>query len=351
MSHPYTPQSPTVECVRLHDPASGLDGFIALHETDLGPAAGGCRLWSYADGDDARADAVRLARGMTYKNALAGLPFSGGKAVLRRPERDFDRTALFEAFGRAVAQLDGRYVTAEDVGTSVADMQVVASMSRHVAGLPPEAGCAGGDPSPWTAQGVFESMQVGVAAVLGRSLEGVTVAVQGVGNVGADLCRRLQAAGARLVIADTDAARCFALAKAVGASVVGVDQIASVEADVFAPCALGGALTRDVATKLTAKLVCGAANNQLATPDVAALLLDRGIVYLPDYVVNAGGIISVSAEYLGEDAGHVGQRVAAIAPRVAALIERAAAENRSPAEVADAIAEQVIANACVLQPA
>jgi leucine dehydrogenase len=351
MSHPYTPQSPTVECVRLHDPASGLDGFIALHETDLGPAAGGCRLWSYADGDDARADAVRLARGMTYKNALAGLPFSGGKAVLRRPERDFDRTALFQAFGRAVAQLDGRYVTAEDVGTSVADMQVVASMSRHVAGLPPEGDCAGGDPSPWTAQGVFESMQVGVAAVLGRSLEGLTVAVQGVGNVGADLCRRLQAAGARLVIADTDAARCFALAKAVGASVVGVDQIASVEADVFAPCALGGALTRDVATKLTAKLVCGAANNQLATPDVAALLLDRGIVYLPDYVVNAGGIISVSAEYLGEDAGHVGQRVAAIAPRVAALIERAAAENRSPAEVADAMAEQVIANARVLQPA
>lgn len=340
-----------VECVRLHDPASGLDGYIALHETDLGPAAGGCRFWSYANGDDAKADSVRLARGMTYKNALAGLPFSGGKAVLRRPDREFDRTALFQAFGRAVAQLDGRYVTAEDVGTSVADMQVVASMSRHVAGLPPEAGCAGGDPSPWTAQGVFESMQVGVAQVLGRDLDGLTVAVQGVGNVGADLCRRLYAAGARLVIADTDAARCFALAKEVGASVVGVDQIASVEADVFAPCALGGALDRDVVSKLKARLVCGAANNQLATPEVAGWLLERGIVYLPDYVVNAGGIISVSAEYLGEDAGHVGQRVAAIAPRVAALIERAAAENRSPADVADAMAEQVIANARALQPA
>ena len=351
MSDPYTPQNTSVECVHLHDPASGLDGYIALHETDLGPAAGGCRLWSYADGDAAKADAIRLARGMTYKNALAGLPFSGGKAVLRRPEREFDRTALFEAFGRAVAQLDGRYVTAEDVGTSVADMQVVASMSRHVAGLPPEAGCAGGDPSPWTAQGVFESMQVGVAQVLGRNLEGLTVAVQGVGNVGADLCQRLHAAGARLVIADTVAARCFALAKQVGASVVGVDQIASVEADVFAPCALGGALTPDVVSKLTAKLVCGAANNQLATPDVAALLLDRGIVYLPDYVVNAGGIISVSAEYLGEDAGHVAQRVAGIAPRVAALIERAAQENRSPAHVADEIAEQVIASARELQPA
>ncbi|MFN3817648.1 Leu/Phe/Val dehydrogenase [Blastomonas sp.] len=351
MSEHHHLHNATVACVRLHDPASGLDGYIALHETDLGPAAGGCRLWSYADGDAAQADAVRLARGMTYKNALAGLPFSGGKAVLRRPEKDFDRTALFQAFGRAVAQLDGRYVTAEDVGTSVADMQVVASMSRHVAGLPPEAGCAGGDPSPWTALGVFESMQVGVAQVLGRSLEGVTVAVQGVGNVGADLCRRLQGAGARLVIADTDAARCFALAKEVGASVVGVDQIASVEADVFAPCALGGALDHEVAKNLKARLVCGAANNQLATPDVAALLLDRGIVYLPDYVVNAGGIISVSAEYLGEDAGHVGQRVAAIAPRVAALLARATAENRSPAEVADEMAEQVIANARAMQAA
>lgn len=344
-------KNPSVECVRLHDPASGLDGYIALHETDLGPAAGGCRFWSYASSEDARADAIRLARGMTYKNALAGLPFSGGKAVLRRPERDFDRVALFQAFGRAVAQLDGRYVTAEDVGTSVADMQVVAGMSRHVAGLPPEAGRAGGDPSPWTAQGVFESMQIAVASVLGRDLEGLTVAVQGVGNVGADLCRQLHNAGARLVIADTDAARYFALAKLVGASVVGVDQIASIKADVFAPCALGGALDRDVAAKLTARLVCGAANNQLATPDVAAALLDRGIVYVPDYVVNAGGIISVSAEYLGEDAAHVGQRVAAIAPRVAALIERAAHENRSPAHVADAMAEQVIASARVMQPA
>ncbi|WP_430388301.1 Leu/Phe/Val dehydrogenase [Blastomonas fulva] len=351
MTDPYTPQSATVECVRLHDPASGLDGYIALHETDLGPAAGGCRFWSYADGEDAKADAVRLARGMTYKNALAGLPFSGGKAVLRRPDKDFDRTALFEAFGRAVAQLDGRYVTAEDVGTSVADMQVVASMSRHVAGLPPEAGCAGGDPSPWTAQGVFESMQVAATTVLGRDLVGVTVAVQGVGNVGADLCRRLHGAGARLVIADTDAARCFALAKQLGASVVGVDQIASVLADVFAPCALGGALDLEVARNLKGKLICGAANNQLASPDVAAVLLERGIVYLPDYVVNAGGIINVSAEYLGEDAGHVGQRVAAIAPRVAALIERAVAEGRSPAHVADEMAEQVIANAREMQPA
>lgn len=351
MSDQFALQTVSVECVRLHDPASGLDGYIALHETDLGPAAGGCRFWSYANGEDAKADAIRLARGMTYKNALAGLPFSGGKAVLRRPDKEFDRTALFEAFGRAVAQLDGRYVTAEDVGTSVADMQVVASMSRHVAGLPPEAGCAGGDPSPWTAQGVFESMEVAAGLVFGHSLDGLTVAVQGVGNVGGDLCRRLHAAGARLVIADTDAARCFALAKQVGASVVGVDQIAAVDADVFAPCALGGALDHEVVSKLKARLVCGAANNQLATPDVAAALLDRGIVYLPDYVVNAGGIISVSAEYLGEDAGHVGQRVAAIAPRVAALLARATAENRSPAEVADEMAEQVIANARAMQAA
>ncbi|MDO9370116.1 MAG: Glu/Leu/Phe/Val dehydrogenase dimerization domain-containing protein [Sphingopyxis sp.] len=337
--------APPLECVRLYDLQAGLDGFIAIHSTTLGPGAGGCRLWSYSDARDALGDAMRLAEGMSYKNALAGLPLGGAKAVLRRPEGEFDRVALFRAFGRAVESLGGLYVTAEDVGTSVADMQEVASVSRHVAGLPSAEGRAGGDPSPWTARGVFESMRTAAEFALGRDLAGLTVAVQGTGNVGADLCRRLADAGANLVIADPDPVRRDRLGAILGARIVDVDAIAGVEADIFAPCALGGALSHESVGKLKAKLVCGAANNQLASPDVAALLMDRGVVYAPDYVVNAGGIINVSAEYLGEDESDVELRVAAIAPRVAALLERAARERRSPAVVADEMAEETIAGA------
>lgn len=337
--------APPLECVRLYDLEAGLDGFIAIHSTALGPGAGGCRLWSYLDTSHALADAVRLAEGMSYKNALAGLPLGGAKAVLRRPEGDWDRVALFRAFGRAVEGLGGLYVTAEDVGTTVEDMQEVATVSRHVAGLPPAEGCAGGDPSPWTAKGVFDAMEVAAAFALGRGLDGLTVAVQGTGNVGADLCRRLADAGARLVIADVSPVRRDRLQAVLGAEVVDVSEIASVDADIFAPCALGGVLDRRTVAGMKARLVCGAANNQLASADVAAMLVERGIVYAPDYVVNAGGIINVSAEYLGETESDVEVRVAEIGPRVGALLERAAREGRSPALVADEMAEEVIAGA------
>ena len=336
--------TPPVECIRLFDADAGLDGFIAIHSTALGPGAGGCRFWTYADADHALADALRLAEGMSYKNALAGLPFGGAKAVLRKPVGGFDRTALFRAFGRAVESLGGLYVTAEDVGTSVADMQDVASTTRHVAGLPPANGRAGGDPSPWTAKGVFESMRAAARHALGSDLDGLTVAVQGTGNVGADLCRRLADAGAKLVIADPNPARRDRLAHIHGAQIVDVDAIAAVDADIFAPCALGGALTAETVRTMKARLVCGAANNQLASAGVADLLLARGIAYAPDYVVNAGGIINVSAEYLGEDERGVDARVSAIAPRVAALLDRSAREGRSPAVVADEMAEEAIAN-------
>ncbi len=335
--------TPPVECVRLYDADAKLDGVIAIHSTALGPGAGGCRFWAYPGMDEALADALRLAEGMSYKNALAGLPFGGAKAVLRRPDGDFDREKLFRAFGRVVDQLGGLYVTAEDVGTSVEDMQAVAGATRHVAGLPSTEGRAGGDPSPWTAKGVFESMRAAARFVLDSDLAGLTVAVQGTGNVGADLCRRLADSGARLVIADPNPARRDRLAAILGAEVVEVEEIASVNAEIFAPCALGGALTPEVVRGLKAKLVCGAANNQLARPEVADLLLDRGITYAPDYVVNAGGIISVAAEYLGENEGGVEYRVAEIAPRVAMLLDRAARERRSPAVVADELAEEVIA--------
>ena len=337
--------APPLECVRLYDLEAGLDGFIAIHSTALGPGEGGCRLWSYLDTSHALADAVRLAEGMSYKNALAGLPLGGAKAVLRRPEGDWDRVALFRAFGRAVEGLGGLYVTAEDVGTTVEDMQEVATVSRHVAGLPPAEGCAGGDPSPWTAKGVFDAMEVAAAFALGRGLDGLTVAVQGTGNVGAELCRRLADAGARLVIADVSPVRRDRLQAVLGAEVVDVSEIASVDADIFAPCALGGVLDRRTVAGMKARLVCGAANNQLASADVAAMLAERGIVYAPEYVVNAGGIINVSAEYLGETESDVEVRVAEIGPRVGALLERAAREGRSPALVADEMAEEVIAGA------
>lgn len=340
-----TPHAPAAQVVRLNEPAAQLEGVIVIHSTALGPAAGGCRFWSYPSLDDAFADAARLAEGMSYKNALAGLPFGGAKAVLCRPDGAFDRRALFAAFGAAVERLGGRYVTAEDVGTTVADMEVVAKATRHVAGLTPGMGRAGGDPSPWTARGVFDAMRAAARLVLRSELEGRTVAVQGLGNVGSDLCRRLAEAGARLVIADIDPSRCARLQAELGARTMDVAEIALADADIFAPCALGGALTHSTVKRMKARLVCGAANNQLANPQVAAALLERGIVYVPDYVANAGGIISATAEYLREDLAEVAARIQQIGPRVAAILEDASRERLSPAIVADRMAERIMAGA------
>ncbi|WP_067735685.1 Leu/Phe/Val dehydrogenase [Novosphingobium naphthalenivorans] len=333
---------PPMEYVRLHDEAAGLDGVIAIHSTARGPAAGGCRLWTYPDINTAMADAFRLAEGMSYKNAMAELPFGGGKAVLRKPEGPFDRRALFEAFGAAVERLGGRYVTAEDVGTSVADMEFVAHKTRHVAGRTSRPGFAGGDPSPWTALGVFEAMKAAVQFRFGGSLSGVTVAVQGVGSVGGELCRLLSEAGAKLVIADIDAARCERLASDLGAAIAPIHAIAAAQADVFAPCALGGALTEASVAAMKAGLVCGAANNQLGDTRAAQMLLECGIAYAPDYVVNAGGIINVSAEYLGETTQQVHERVLKIGPRTEAVLREAAQRKVSPSIVADRMAEDLM---------
>lgn len=333
---------PPMEYVRLFDEQAGLDGVIAIHSTERGPAAGGCRLWSYADANEAMADAFRLAEGMSYKNAMARLPFGGGKAVLRRPAGDFDRRALFEAFGRAVEKLDGRYVTAEDVGTGIADMECVARQTRHVAGRTALPGLAGGDPSPWTALGVFEAMKEAVAMRYASSLSGVTVAVLGVGNVGAGLARLLAADGARLVIADIDPLRCAVLAEETGARTVGIEAIVHEDVQVFAPCALGGALDAATIAALRAGVVCGAANNQLAESHLAESLMARGIAYAPDYVVNAGGIINVAAEYLGESADQVRGRVMEIGPRTREILETAASEGLAPSLVADRMAETLM---------
>lgn len=333
----------------INDPQTGVTGIIAVHSTALGPAAGGCRLWHYESQADMIADAIRLARGMSYKNALAGLPFGGGKAVLQRPAGAFDRKAMFRVFGDAVAALNGSYVTAEDVGTTVSDMQAVRGRTRHVAGLDagPDTvtGVAGGDPSPWTALGVFECMKAAAHHVLNLDLNGARVAVQGVGNVGAGLCRLLATAGAELVVADIDDARAEALALELGASCVGVDEILAVDADILAPCALGGILNEQSIPAIRARLVCGGANNQLATEADGEQLSRRGILYAPDYVVNAGGIINVSAEYLGETSQQVRARVGQIASRLLNILALADEEGVSPGIMADRLAQQMIAKA------
>ena len=221
------------QVVRLYDPLSGLAGMIVIDSTRLGPAAGGCRFWSYASGEEVTRDALRLARGMTYKNALAGLPFGGGKAVIRRPTGPFDRAALFRAFGRAVEELSGRYVTAEDVGTGVDDMKCVAERTRHVAGLPARAGAPGGDPSPWTALGVVRAMEVAVDRQLGKDLSQVTVAVQGLGNVGFALCRLLHERGARLLAAEPRADMAGRAVLLFGAELMSPARLVQAEADVF----------------------------------------------------------------------------------------------------------------------
>jgi leucine dehydrogenase len=327
----------------INDVATGVTGIIAVHSTALGPAAGGCRFWHYETQADLITDAVRLARGMSYKNALAGLPFGGGKAVLQRPQGDFDRQAIFRIFGDAVAALQGDYITAEDVGTTIADMRLARERSPFVAGLEVSAGMAGGDPSPWTALGVFNSMKAAAREVLHFDLAGATVAVQGIGNVGGGLCRLLRQEGAKLIIADIDEPRAAAFAAELGARHVGIDEILTVDADVVAPCALGGVLNAETIPALRARLVCGGANNQLATEADGQALVDRGILYAPDYVVNAGGIINVSAEYLGETSRQVSERVGQIADRLLTIFRSAAEQQRPPGMMADLLAQQMIA--------
>ncbi|MDV3456037.1 Glu/Leu/Phe/Val dehydrogenase dimerization domain-containing protein [Sphingomonas sp. HF-S4] len=327
----------------FRDEASGLDAVIALHSTALGPAAGGCRLWQYASGEDAAADACRLAEGMSYKNALAGLPLGGGKAVLRRPEGTYDRRKLFAAFGQAVRELGGRYVTAEDVGTSVADMETVRDETRHVAGLPARGAAPGGDPSPWTARGVFLAMQAAAARRLDRGLGECTVAIQGVGHVGSALAGMLHAAGAKLIVADMDAAAVARVSVATGAQTASLSGILTANADIFAPCALGGVLNHASIARLSAKVVCGAANNQLAEPEDGTRLADRGVLYAPDYVVNAGGIINVAAEYLGWSQAEAAARVEATPARLLAVLDQARARGVASNVAADQLARAAIA--------
>ena len=329
-------QAPHERVLLATDPATGLKAILAVHSTARGPAFGGCRLWHYESEAAALNDALRLSQGMSLKNALADLPFGGGKAVILKPEGAFDRTALFAAFGRAVQSLGGSYITAEDVGTTTADMRGMQAITSFVSGIPRD-GAFGGDPSPKTAWGVFVSIQAGARLVLGRSsLEGVRVALQGLGAVGWHLAEFLHAAGARLVVADVDAVKVERAVAKFGAVAVSVADILAADVDVLAPCALGASLNEQTVPAVRARLIAGAANNQLATRADGDALHTRGICYLPDYLVNAGGIISVAREYRGEgEEAAVMAEVSRIAERVEELLQRVQTADSTPARVAD----------------
>jgi len=326
------------------DRDSGLRAIVAVHSTHLGPGAGGARFWHYAAPGEALADALRLSRGMSFKNAMAGLPLGGGKAVILADEERTRTPELLAAFGRAVAGLGGRYVTAEDVGMSVADMVEIARHTRFVAGLPVAEGAVGGDPGPHTSYGVYLGVRAAVRKKLGRdSLRGLHIAVQGAGSVAGGLARRAAADGARISVADIDLERAERLAKEVGGQTVDPAQIMTLEADVLSPNALGAILTEQSIAALNVPIVAGGANNQLATPADGDRIHQRAILYAPDYVINAGGIINVSTEFL-KDGDHetVRRRIEGIPGRLEEIWSESDSTGRNPAAVADTMAMRLI---------
>jgi leucine dehydrogenase len=328
----------------FRDSAAGLTAVIAIHSSNLGPAAGGTRFWHYAQDSDAVTDALRLSRGMSYKNAMADLPMGGGKAVIVADAKRTKSPEQIAAFARAIESLGGRYVTAQDVGMTLDDMIQISKTTRFVSGLPPKPGMAGGDPGPSTATGVYLGVKAAVAHKLGQGdMTGVHVAIQGVGSVGGGLARALAADGARLTLADANAEKVKSLAAELGAEVVDADAILGVEADVMSPCALGAILNEQSIARLRTQIVAGGANNQLAVPDDGDRLVARGILYAPDYVINAGGIINVALGYLGsEDSAAVSARIAKIPERLQLIWDQSSASGENPSKAADRMAQGLI---------
>ena len=323
------------QLVFAHDAASGLKAIIAVHNTRLGPALGGCRIKRYPATEDAVTDALRLAQGMTYKAALADLPLGGGKSVVLADARTEKTPEMMRAMGRAVERLGGRYIAAEDIGATPADMDAMATETAHVSGLSTGVG----DPSPWTAEGVFLCLEA-AARRLGRGLEGLRVSVKGVGSVGGKLARRLAASGARVIVSDIRADAAAALAAEIGAETAAIEEAAFLDADVYAPCALGAEFNAETIPKLQAAIICGAANNQLATEADAERLRAHGALYCPDYLVNAGGLISVARPplKLSEEAGR--RKLVALPETLNRVFDIAETEHSSPAAVADRLAEE-----------
>ncbi len=334
----------------FYDGPAGLKCLIAIHSTALGPAGGGVRMWPYPDDQAAIDDALRLSRAMSHKNAMAGLELGGGKTVvIGDPARD-KTPALFEALGRSVERLGGRYWAAEDVGVSPSDLVYARKETRFVAGLEGHP-AASGDPSPVTAEGVKRGIALCVERALGRPLNGVTVAIQGVGHVGAILADKLAADGAKLIVCDVNEAQAAAVAARTGAEVVGTDAIFDAPCDVFAPCALGGAISARTLPRLKAKIVAGGANNQLADKATGQALFAAGLTYAPDFVVNGGGIINVAAEIRALDAGTaydpawVEMKVAAMIGTLGEVLDRSVAERRPADQIAVQMAKERIAAA------
>lgn len=331
------------EVIFCRDVESDLRAIIAIHSTKLGPAAGGCRMLPYATVDDALTDVLRLSQAMTVKNALAGLPLGGGKSVIIADAADAGKPARLRAFGRAVDRLAGRYWTAEDVGVGVDDAEILADSCRYVFGLNTREQSSG-DPSPFTAHGVFQGIRAGVKHRLGHDdLSRSSVAVQGLGNVGYHVCRELHQAGARLLVSDINAPAVQRAVDAFGATAVDPDAILLQDVDVVSPCALGGTVTEAVANSLRATVVAGAANNQLANAAVGRTLRDRNVSFVPDFLINAGGMMNASCDIFGEyDRGTVMQRIDGIYRTALDVLQRAARDGESPERVAEKAANDII---------
>lgn len=330
---------PYERVVVASDARTGLRAVVAVHSTTLGPAIGGTRFAAYPSDASAAVDALRLAEAMTLKAAAAGLDAGGGKAVIAGDPRRLGGPALWRAYARVLDRLEGTFYTAEDVGTTPADVAEIARHSPYVLGLPESLG-GGGDPSPHTARGVVAAIRGAWRAEAAEPLEGVHVAVQGLGKVGAEVARGLAAEGARLTLSDIDGGRLAALATELGARAVPPDELVLTDCDVLAPCALGGVLAPATVPELRCRVVAGSANNQLAFDAVADRLAARGVVYVPDFVVNAGGLVSVAAERTGWDRERVREGVDAIEDRVGDLLAAAQAEGITPLEAARRLAAE-----------
>lgn len=325
------------------DSAVGLKAIIAIHDTTLGPALGGCRMWNYENEDQALTDVLRLSRGMTYKAAVAGLNLGGGKAVIIGDPKKLKSPAFFKSFGRFVDSLNGRYITAEDVNISVEDIEQAGTQTKHVSGV----STGSGDPSPITALGVYFGMRAAVKYRLGKeSLKGVRVTVQGVGKVGTYLCELLQKDGAEMFVCDIDPARTKFVAQQYGATVIDESELYSYDVDVYAPCALGATLNDATIPQLKASIVAGGANNQLKDERVhGAMVKKRGILYTPDYVINAGGIINVYREISGSTEQQARAQAANIYNTCLEVFQTAERESIETQVASARVAERRIANA------
>lgn len=330
------------EVVMCHDRATGLKCIIAIHNTQLGPALGGCRMWNYETSDQAVEDVLRLSKGMTYKAAVAGLNLGGGKAVIIANPKQDKSEALFRCFGTFIESLNGRYISAEDVGTDVNDMEYIFMETSNVVGVARTHG-GSGDPSPWTAKGVLEGVRASVEYKLGRDeLKGLGVAVQGAGNVGRELVELFLMNGMRVHVCDIDRSRLEGYQGRPNVTVVSTDEIYDTDADIFCPSALGAVLNEKTIPRLKCKIVAGSANNQLSTPEAGDELYRRGICYAPDYAINAGGLMNVSIEFEGYDELRANRMIRNIYYVMRTIFQHSAKESMAEYRCADRVAEKRI---------